>query len=75
MTTNKRGPIGHGRRSLRLGARDPRARRESQERAADNTLASNGGLRLDALGRIEINIEDMAEALVKRGFKREETSP
>ncbi len=70
MNANKRGTVGHARRSMRLGERDPRNRREAQERASDNTLARDKGLRLDNLGRMEVDVEAMMAELERRGFLR-----
>lgn len=70
MNQNRKGTVGHGRRSMRMGERDPRNRRESQERAADNTLARTGNLRLDQLGRMEVDVEALASELERRGFTK-----
>ena len=70
MNANKRGTVGHARRSMRLGERDPRNRREAQERASDNTLARDKGLRLDNLGRMEVDVEALASELERRGFQK-----
>jgi hypothetical protein len=53
-----------------LGERDPRNRRETQERASDNTLARSGNLRLDQLGRMEVDVEALADELERRGFTK-----
>jgi hypothetical protein len=70
MNQNRKGTVGHARRSMRLGERDPRNRRETQERASDNTLARSGNLRLDQLGRMEVDVEALADELERRGFTK-----
>lgn len=74
MNQNRKGTVGHGRRSMRLGERDPRNRREAQERASDNTLARDKGLRLDNLGRMEVDVEALASELERRGFTKGATN-
>lgn len=54
---------GTSRRSLRLGTRDPRDRREADSRATAQFVQQGDGLVLDSAGRIALDMERLRKAL------------
>lgn len=59
-----RGPLyGSSRRSMRLGDRDPRARREVESKLNAEFVAPDGALKLDRRGRIEVDTEKLRARL------------
>lgn len=63
-TSRHMAPFGRGRRSMALGADDPRARREADSGLNAGTLASDGLITQDArTGRLTVNIEELKKRL------------
>lgn len=60
--------FGHGRRSIGLGARDPRERRDAQARQQDVILAQDGGLTMTGEGKLQVDAAALDAELQRRGF-------